>query len=57
MLCQSMRIENAGKAEGQGQGLQSHVDKATVEIGVCFQMTRGEVMVFGCDSVDLESGG
>ena len=40
-----------------GQGLQSHINKTTVEIGICFQMPRGEVLVFGCDSVDLESGG
>lgn len=42
---------------GIGQGLQSHVDKATVEIGIRFQVPRREVLVFGCDSVDLESGG
>lgn len=53
--CEASSGENAGK--GYGRGLQSHVNKTTVEIGVCFQMPRGEILVFRCDSVDLESGG
>lgn len=40
-----------------GEDLQSHVYETTVEIGIGFQMPSGEILVFRCNPVDLESGG
>lgn len=57
MFVSQSTLKHAGNAEEKAQGLQSHVNKATVEIGIGFQMPRGEILVFRCNPVDLESGG
>ena len=57
MFISQSALNVRGTRKGKRSGLQSHVNKTTVEIGIRFQMPRGEILVFGCDSVDLQSGG